>query len=41
MKKGGAVKWGIVKNIVSAWVMTIPITAAIGAGAFSIVDLLF
>lgn len=25
MRKGGAVKWGIVKNIISAWVMTIPI----------------
>lgn len=34
MKKGGAVKWGIVKNIVSAWVLTIPICMLISGSIY-------
>jgi PiT family inorganic phosphate transporter len=32
VKRFGAVKWGVVGRIVWAWVLTIPITAAIGYG---------
>jgi PiT family inorganic phosphate transporter len=31
-KRLNAVKWGVVERIVSAWVLTLPITALIGAG---------
>ncbi|MBQ3336854.1 MAG: inorganic phosphate transporter [Selenomonadaceae bacterium] len=40
-KRVNAVHWGVAQQMVKAWVMTIPITAAMGAGAFALVDLLF
>jgi PiT family inorganic phosphate transporter len=33
-KGPGAVKWGIARNIVGAWILTIPASAAIGFAAF-------
>ena len=40
-KRVNAVHWGVAQQMVKAWVMTIPITAAMGASAFFLVDLLF
>ena len=40
-KGPGAVKWGIARNIVGAWVLTIPASAAIGFGAFWVMQLFF
>ena len=40
-KRVNAVRWGVAQQMVKAWIMTIPITAAIGAGAFSLVESLF
>ncbi len=34
-----AVRWGVAGNIVIAWVLTIPMAALIGAGAYKIVEL--
>ena len=41
VKRFGAVKWGIVGRIVWAWVLTIPITGAIGYGLMQLAHLLF
>ena len=35
-KGAGFVKWGVARRIVLAWLLTIPISAAIGYGAFSL-----
>lgn len=36
-----AVRWGVAFNIVRAWIFTIPVTAAIGFGAFKLLHLFF
>ena len=40
-KRVNAVHWGVAQDMVKAWVMTIPITAAIGAIAFLATDFVF
>ncbi|MBQ9442091.1 MAG: inorganic phosphate transporter [Selenomonadaceae bacterium] len=40
-KRVNAVHWGVAQDMVKAWVMTIPITAAIGAAAFLATDFVF
>ena len=40
-KRINAVHWGVAQQMVKAWIMTIPITAAIGAVSFSIVERIF
>ena len=40
-KRVKAVRWGVAQQMVKAWSMTIPITAAIGASAFFIVEAVF
>ena len=39
MKRFSAVKWGLVGRIVWAWVLTLPVTAALGYGVFQLVNL--
>jgi PiT family inorganic phosphate transporter len=41
VKRFSAVKWGIVGRIVWAWVLTIPVTGAIGYGLMQLAHLLF
>ena len=38
-KRLSAVRWGVAGNMVTAWVLTLPATAAIGAAAFYLLDL--
>ncbi|MCH3958503.1 MAG: inorganic phosphate transporter [Selenomonas sp.] len=40
-KRVNAVRWGVAQQMVMAWVMTIPCTAAMGAVAYKIVCLIF
>ena len=40
-KRLNAVRWGVAQNMVKAWVMTIPITAMMGAIAYGVVEVLF
>ena len=40
-KRVNAVRWGVAQQMVLAWVLTIPCTAAMGAGAYKIVCLIF
>lgn len=40
-KRVNAVHWGVAQEMVKAWVMTIPITAIMGAIAYGIVEFLF
>ena len=40
-KRVRAVHWGVAQEMVKAWVMTIPITALIGAAAFFLINLIF
>ena len=40
-KRLNAVRWGVAQNMVKAWVMTIPITATMGALAYGIVEIIF
>ena len=40
-KRVNAVRWGTAQQMVKAWGMTIPITAAIGASAFFLVEAVF
>ena len=40
-KRVNAVRWGVAQQMVKAWGMTIPITAAIGASAFFLVEAVF
>jgi PiT family inorganic phosphate transporter len=35
------VRWGVARNILLAWVITIPVTACIGAAAWYAINLLF
>ncbi len=38
-RRVSAVRWGVAGNIILAWVLTIPMAALIGAGAYKIVEL--
>lgn len=38
-KRVSAVRWGVAGNIVMAWVLTIPMAALIGAGAYRIIEM--
>ncbi len=38
-KRVSAVRWGVAGNIVLAWILTIPMAALVGAGAFKIVEI--
>lgn len=40
-KRVNAVRWGVAQQMVLAWVLTIPCTAAMGAVAYEIVCLIF
>ena len=40
-KRINAVRWGTAQQMVKAWGMTIPITAAIGAASFVLVEFIF
>ncbi len=40
-KRVNAVRWGVAQQMVKAWFMTIPITAAIGAASFFLVEAIF
>ena len=40
-KRVNAVHWGVAQDMLKAWVMTIPLTAIIGATAFFVVDYIF
>ena len=40
-KRVNAVHWGVAQQMVKAWVMTIPLTAVMGALAFCVVDRIF
>ncbi len=38
-RRVSAVRWGVAGNIILAWVLTIPMAALIGAGAYKIIEL--
>jgi PiT family inorganic phosphate transporter len=40
-KRRSAVRWGVAGNIVVAWVLTIPASALVAAGAYFVLNLLF
>lgn len=40
-KRVNAVHWGVAQEMVKAWVMTIPLTAVMGAGAYFVTDFVF
>ena len=40
-KRVNAVRWGVAQQMVTAWVLTIPCTALMGAGAYQLVLMLF
>ncbi len=40
-KRVNAVHWGVAQEMVKAWIMTIPLTALMGAGAYYAVDFIF
>jgi PiT family inorganic phosphate transporter len=35
-KRVSAVRWGVAKNILVAWVLTIPVSAAVSAGVYGL-----
>ncbi len=37
-KRVSAVRWGVAKNILTAWVLTIPVTMLLAAGVFWVVE---
>jgi PiT family inorganic phosphate transporter len=39
-KGAHGVRWGVARGILVAWVITIPITMAVGAGAWVVLDVL-
>lgn len=41
VKRLSAVRWGITRSLMTAWVLTIPVSALIGAGAFWILNALW
>ena len=38
-KGAGSVRWSVARSIVIAWILTIPISAAIGYAVFSVMRL--
>ena len=40
-KRVNAVRWGVAQEMVKAWIITIPITAAIGATTFFLINFIF
>ncbi len=38
-RRVSAVRWGVARNILIAWILTIPISAAVGAGVYSVLRL--
>jgi PiT family inorganic phosphate transporter len=38
-KRVSAVRWGVARNIVWVWILTIPISAVIGFAAFKVIEL--
>jgi PiT family inorganic phosphate transporter len=38
-KRLSAVRWGVAGNIVAAWILTLPCSAAVGAGTYGVVQL--
>lgn len=40
-KRVNAVHWGVAQEMLKAWVMTIPLTALMGAGAYFVTDFIF
>ena len=39
-KRFSAVRWGVARSIVAAWIVTIPISALAGAAAYGVLHLL-
>ena len=39
-KRVSAVRWGVARNILFAWVLTIPVSAAVAAGTYWVLQLL-
>ena len=39
-KRLSAVRWGIMKNLLLAWILTIPVSAILGAAIYYVVQLL-
>jgi inorganic phosphate transporter, PiT family len=39
-KRMSSVRWGIIGQILRAWVMTLPVSGALGAGCYFIVHLI-
>ena len=40
-KRVNAVHWGVAQDMLKAWIMTIPLTATMGAAAFAVVEWIF
>jgi PiT family inorganic phosphate transporter len=40
-KRVSAVRWGVASNMLTAWVLTIPVSAAVSAGVYLILHVLF
>jgi PiT family inorganic phosphate transporter len=40
-KRASAVQWGVTTKIFWAWILTIPVSALIGAGIFYIIEFIF
>jgi PiT family inorganic phosphate transporter len=40
-KRVSAVRWGVAKNMLVAWVLTIPVTALLSAGVYALVRQVF
>jgi PiT family inorganic phosphate transporter len=38
-KRLSAVRWGVTKNLLTAWLLTIPVSAILAAGIYSIVKI--
>lgn len=38
VKRLSAVRWGITKDLLTAWILTIPVSALLGAGVFKLLD---
>jgi inorganic phosphate transporter, PiT family len=39
-KRFSAVRWGVARNIVTAWIITIPMAAAVAAATYGVTHLL-
>ena len=40
-KRVSAVRWGVAGNMLTAWVLTIPVSAAVAAGVYLVLHVLF